>query len=261
MEAQRLFNLEGKIALVTGGSRGIGLYIAEGLGEMGAKLVITARNSDELAEGKKHLNSLGIEAHAITCDVSKAGNIAPLVDEVLDRYGTLDILFNNAGSNCIAPAEEYPDDGWDTVMGVHIKAPFRLSREIGRRIMIPKQSGRIINVGSTTAIQGNGTGTPGGGHFIGYHAAKGALHSFTRGLAVEWGHWNIKVNCLCPGFISTKRTAAFQASVGAQAKSLTPLGRFGGCDDIKGVAVFLASDASSFVTGQTIVVDGGLSIV
>jgi gluconate 5-dehydrogenase len=260
MKAGKLFTLEGKCALVTGGSRGIGLYIAEGLGEMGAKVVITARRAEELAEAKQHLTGLGIEVHTIVSDIAKPQNIAPLVDEVLDHLGTLDILVNNAGTNWIAPAEDYPDAGWSKVMELCIDAPFQLAREVGKRVMIPRKSGRIINIGSTAGIQGNGSGKPGGSHFIGYHAAKGALHSFTRGLAVEWGHWNINVNCLCPGFIVTKGATAFQESVKHEAIGQTPLGRFGACDDIKGVAVFLASDASAFITGQTIIVDGGLSV-
>ena len=213
MHASKLFNLEGRTALVTGGSKGIGLHIAEGLGEMGARVIITARKAVELAEAGKYLNSLGIDNHVIACDASKPENIPLLVDQVLAHFGGLDILVNNAGTNWIAPAEDYPDAGWRKVMDLNIDAPFLLCREIGRRIMIPRKAGRIINIGSTAAIQGNGAVTPGGSHFIGYHAAKGALHSFTRGLAVEWGHHNITVNCLCPGFIATKGAAAYQQAV------------------------------------------------
>ena len=182
------------------------------------------------------------------------------MDSVLDRFGTIDILVNNAGTNWIAPAEEYPDDGYAKVMAVCMDGPFRLTREVGKRVMLPNRSGVILNIGSTSAIQGNGTGKPGGAHFIGYHAAKGALHSFTRGLAVEWGSSNIRVNCLCPGFIETEKSAAFQESVRSETIALTPLGRYGRGDDIKGTAVFMVSEAARFLTGQTIVVDGGLSV-
>lgn len=261
MKSKDLFSLAGKTALITGGSKGIGLYIAEGLGEMGARVIITARKPNELEEAQRHLGALGIDCRTIACDASKQENIAPLVDQVLEHFGGLDILVNNAGTNWIAPAEEYPDAGWRKVMDLNIDAPFLLCREIGRRIMIPRQSGRIINIGSTAAIQGNGAVTPGGSHFIGYHAAKGALHSLTRGLAVEWGHHNITVNCLCPGFIATQGSAAYQETVTPAVLPLTPLRRVGGCDDMKGAAIFLASDAAAFMTGHTLVVDGGLSII
>ncbi|MGE0385409.1 MAG: SDR family oxidoreductase [Gammaproteobacteria bacterium] len=261
MQSKDLFNLQGRTALVTGGSKGIGLYIAEGLGEMGARVIITARKAADLEQAGAHLSALGIDNRVIACDASRQENIPVLVDRVLEHFGGLDILVNNAGTNWIAPAEDYPDAGWRKVMDLDIDAPFLLSREIGRRIMIPRRSGRIINIGSTAAIQGNGAVTPGGSHFIGYHAAKGALHSFTRGLAVEWGHHNITVNCLCPGFIATRGAAAYQATVLPGVLPLTPLRRAGGCDDIKGAAIFLASDAAAFMTGHTLVVDGGLSII
>lgn len=261
MKSNDLFSLAGKTALVTGGSKGIGLYIAEGLGEMGARIVITARKAAELEEASRHLSSLGIDNRTIVCDASRQENIPALVDQVLEHFGGLDILVNNAGTNWITPAEDYPDAGWRKVMDLNIDAPFLLCREIGKRIMIPRQSGRIINIGSTAAIQGNGAVTPGGSHFIGYHAAKGALHSFTRGLAVEWGRHNITVNCLCPGFISTPGATAYQDTVKAGVLPLTPLERFGSGNDMKGAAIFLASEAAAFVTGHTLVVDGGLSVI
>ena len=259
MKASKLFDLEGRVALVTGGSRGIGFGIAEGLAEMGAKVIITARKAQALERAAQRLVASGLDVQAVAADLGNPESIDPLVDEVLRRHGTLDILVNNAGTYWVAPAEEYPDAGWNKVMGLNIDAPFRLAREFGRRVMIPNERGRIINIGSGAGIDGNSVGKPGGGHFIGYHAAKGALVSFTRGLAVEWGRFNVNVNCLCPGFIETERTAEFQESVRPHAIAMTPAGRYGSTDDIKGVAIFLASDASAFMTGQVVVVDGGLS--
>jgi NAD(P)-dependent dehydrogenase (short-subunit alcohol dehydrogenase family) len=255
-----LFSLVGKTALVTGGSTGIGRAIAEALGEAGARLVITARKEPRLRETERMLKDAGIDVLGLVADISKRETIGPLVDAVINRFGGLDILVNNAGTNWMAPAENYPDAGYDKVMGVNIDGPFWLSREVGKRIMIPAEHGNIINIGSIAAIGGNGTGAPKGGHFIGYHAAKGALHSFTRGLAVEWGCFNIRVNTICPGYIATEGAGSFQASVRETVIPITPLGRFGNIGEVKGAAVFLASDAASFVTGHTLVIDGGISV-
>jgi len=254
-----LFRLDGKVALVTGGSRGIGQYIAEGLREMGARVVITARKAPELDSARRQLAGLGVDVCSIVNDISDSESITPLVSEILDRFGAIDILVNNAGTSWIAPAADYPDSGWQKVMAVCIDGPFRLCREVGRRVMIPNRSGKILNIGSTAGSQGNGSGRPGGGHFVGYHAAKGAMVSFTRALAVEWGALNINVNCLSPGFISTEAAAPFQEEVRDQTIPLTPLGRYGGGPDIKAVAAFLVSDAAAYITGQVLTVDGGLS--
>jgi len=259
MKASSLFDLQGQSAIVTGGSRGIGLAIAEGLGDMGARVLITARKQAELDAALARLRSRGIDAHAVAGDLGQPAAIAPLVDEALRLFGTIDILVNNAGTNLIAPAEDYPDAGWEKVMNVCIGAPFQLAREVGRRAMLPRRRGKIINIGSPAGSRGNGAGKPGGGHFIAYHAAKGALESFTRGLAVEWGDRNIHVNCICPGFIDTEAARPFQSSVRQHALDATPLGRFGTGDDIKGAAIFLASAASDFMTGQMMMIDGGLT--
>jgi NAD(P)-dependent dehydrogenase (short-subunit alcohol dehydrogenase family) len=255
-----LFRLDGKTALVTGGSTGIGRAIAQGLGEAGARLIIAARKEPQLRETEAMMKDVGIDVFGIVADVSKRDSIAPLVDAVIDRFGGLDILVNNAGTNWIAPAEDYPDAGYDKVMGVNIDGPFWLSREVGKRIMIPAGHGNIINIGSLAGIGGNGTGAPGGGHFIAYHASKGAIHSLTRGLAVEWGGHNIRVNTICPGYIATEGAGTFQASARETVIPITPLARFGELGEVKGAAVFLASDAASFVTGHTLVVDGGISL-
>jgi NAD(P)-dependent dehydrogenase (short-subunit alcohol dehydrogenase family) len=260
MKILDLFRLDGKTALVTGGSTGIGRAIAQGLGEAGARLIITARKEAQLRETETMLKDAGIDVLGVVADVSKRETITPLVDAVIDRFGGLDILFNNAGTNWMAPAEDYPDAGYDKVMGVNIDGPFWLSREVGKRIMIPAGHGNIVNIGSLAGIGGNGTGAPKGGNFIAYHASKGALHSFTRGLAVEWGCFNIRVNTICPGYIATEGAGPFQETVRATVLPITPLGRYGNMGEVKGAAVFLASDAASYVTGHTLVVDGGISI-
>lgn len=259
-KAPDLFSLKGKTALVTGGSMGIGRSIARGLGEAGARLIITARKEGLLREAEALLREEGLDVVGVVADIARADSIGPLVDTVIEQFGGLDILVNNAGTTWIAPAEEYPDIAYAKVMGVCIDGPFRLTREIGRRIMLPAGRGRIINVGSTAGIGGNGTGNAEGGHFIAYHAAKGALHSFTRGLAVEWGSRGVTVNTLCPGFIATEGARAFQEAVKDETLPRIPLARYAAMEELKGVAVFMASDASSYMTGHTLVIDGGISI-
>ncbi len=251
-----LFNLAGKVALVTGGSRGLGLQIAEGLGDMGCKVAITARKADELAEAKKHLSQRGIDVHTIVNDLSKLDAIPAMVDEVLKRYGAIDILVNNAGATWGAPAEEYPDEAWRKVMTLNIDAMFFLSREVARKGMIARRAGKIVNVASIAGLYG---GSP-DMHTIAYNTSKGAAVNFTRALASEWGGYNINVNAVCPGFFPTKMARGILERVGERVLADTPLKRMGGDEDLKGVVVFLASEAARHVTGQCIAVDGGFSI-
>ena len=251
-----LFDLSGKVALVTGGSRGLGLQVAEGLGEMGCKVAITARKTEELAEARSHLSKRGIDVLTIVNDLSKLDGIAAMVDEVVKRFGTIDILVNNAGATWGAPAEEYPDEAWRKVMTLNIDAMFWLSREVGRRCMIPRKSGKIVNVASIAGLYGG----PPDMHTIAYNTSKGAAVNFTRALASEWGTHNINVNAVCPGFFPTKMARGVLERVGDRVIAATPLKRLGGDTDLKGVVVFLASEASRHVTGQCIPVDGGVSV-
>jgi gluconate 5-dehydrogenase len=255
MSVKKLFDLTGKIALITGGSRGLGLQIAEALGEMGAKVAITARKGDELAEAKAHLEKLGVECLTISNDLSKLDQIPVMVDQVLAKFGTIDILVNNAGATWGAPAEDYPDEAWHKVMNLNVNAMFFLSREVGKRAMIPKKSGKIINISSIAGLAGN----PPGMTTIAYNTSKGADINFTRALAAEWGAHNININAICPGFFPTKMAAGLLEKIEKMVVTGTPLHRLGGEEDLKGVAVFLASEASRHVTGQYIAVDGGLS--
>jgi gluconate 5-dehydrogenase len=251
-----MFDLKGKVALVTGGSRGLGLQIAEGLGDMGCKVAITARKADELAEAKKHLSARGIDAHTIVNDLAKIDAIPAMVDEVLKRYGAIDILVNNAGATWGAPAEDYPDEAWRKVMTLNIDAMFFLSREVAKKSMIPRRAGKIVNVASIAGLYG---GSP-DMHTIAYNTSKGAAVNFTRALASEWGGYNINVNAVCPGFFPTKMARGILERVGQRVIDGTPLKRMGGDEDLKGVVVFLASEAARHVSGQCIAVDGGFSI-
>jgi gluconate 5-dehydrogenase len=255
MATRELFDLGGKVALVTGGSRGLGLQIAEGLGEMGCKVAITARKADELAEGAKHLTARGIEVLTVTNDLSKLDGIPALVETVVQRFGPIDILVNNAGATWGAPAEDYPDEAWRKVMTLNIDAMFHLSREVGKRCMIPRRSGKIVNVASIAGLRGG----PPDMHTIAYNTSKGAAVNFTRALASEWGGYDINVNAVCPGFFPTKMASGILEKIGERVVRGTPLKRLGGDEDLKGVVVFLASAAARHVTGQCIAVDGGVS--
>ncbi len=258
MSVKPLFDLAGKVALITGGSRGLGLQMAEGLAEFGARVAITARKNEELKQAAAHLETLDAGALTLTADLSKHDVIPGLVGEVLDRWGTIDILVNNAGCNWSAPAEDYPDEGWHKVMDLNIDAMFFLCREVGRRAMIPRRSGKIINLASIAGLAGNPPEIE--MYSIAYNTSKGAVVNFTRALAAEWGRHNINVNAIAPGFFPSKMTRATLDRIGAQLLRTTPLERLGGPEDLKGLTVFLASEASRHVTGQIITVDGGASI-
>jgi gluconate 5-dehydrogenase len=257
MSVKDLFKLDGRIALITGGSRGLGLQMAEALGEMGCKLAITARKADELAEAKAHLEQQGIEVLTVVNDLQQHEQIPGLVDQVLAHYGQIDILVNNAGATWGAPAEDYPDAAWHKVMNLNINAPFFLSREVGRRSMIPRQQGKIINIASVAGLKGTAAGV----HTIAYNTSKAAAINFTRTLAAEWGRYNINVNAICPGFFPSKMSAGLLEKVQDAVIARAPLHRIGGEEDLKGSVVFLASEASRHITGQYLAVDGGTCIV
>ena len=256
MSVKELFKIEGKVALITGGSRGLGLQIAEALGEMGCKLAIAARKEGELAETKKYLEGLGYPVVAIPSNLSNFEHIPQLVDAVIEHFRPINILVNNAGATWGAPAEDYPDDAWHKVMDLNINAMFFLSREVGRRCMIPAQSGKIINVASIAGLRGTGKGV----NTIAYNTSKAAAINFTRTLAAEWGKYNINVNAICPGFFSSKMADGLMEKLGDAVIARIPLERIGGEEDLKGLAVLLASQAGRHITGQAIAVDGGSSI-
>jgi gluconate 5-dehydrogenase len=257
MSVKELFDLSGQVALVTGASRGLGLQMAQALGEMGCKLVICARKEGELLQAKAALEGNGFEVLALPCDLSQTANIPPLVDAALARFGTIDILVNNAGATWGAPAQSYPDEAWRKVMTLNIDAPFYLSREVGARAMIPAGRGKIINLASVAGLRGN----PSGMQTIAYNTSKAALINFTRALAAEWGPHGINVNAICPGFFPSKMANTLIEKFADSLMDRTPLRRIGGDEDLKGIVVFLASDAARHITGQAIAVDGGSSII
>jgi NAD(P)-dependent dehydrogenase (short-subunit alcohol dehydrogenase family) len=259
MSVKDLLDLGGRIAVVTGGSRGIGLQMAEGLGEMGAKVAITARRQDELDEARAHLEGRGIECLTVAGDLADVAAIPRIVDAVLARWDRIDILVNNAGCNWAAPAEDYPDDGWRKVMSLNVDAQFFLSREVGRRAMIPRRSGKIVNIASIAGLYGNPPGWD--MRTMAYNTSKGALINMTRALAAEWGRYNINVNAICPGFFPSKMTKVTLDRIGESVLAMTPLDRLGGAEDLKGSVVFLASEASRHVTGQALAVDGGCTVI
>jgi gluconate 5-dehydrogenase len=255
MSVKNLFDLTGKVALITGGSRGLGLQMALALGGMGARVAITARKAHELAEAKSRLEAEGIEVLTVTNDVSDLAGIPALVDGVVARFGTIDILVNNAGTTWGAPAEDYPAEAWHKVINLNVNAMFFLSQYVGKHVMIPKRQGKIINISSVAGLAGN----PPGMQTIAYNTSKGADINFTRALAAEWGRYNINVNAICPGFFPSKMSAGLLGQIEKMVIAMTPLQRIGGEEDLMGVVVFLASEASRHVTGQYLAVDGGMS--
>jgi gluconate 5-dehydrogenase len=257
MRVKELFRLEGKVALVTGGSRGLGLQMAEALGDMGARVAITARKQGELEEAAAHLRRLGIEVLPVPTDLSRHETIEALVDEVVGKLGPVDVLVNNAGATWGAPAEDHPADAWHKVMNLNVHATFFLTQQVGRRCMIPRRAGKIVNVASVAGLAGN----PPEMTTIAYNTSKGALVNFTRALAAEWGKYGINVNAICPGFFPSKMSRALLDRIAPAVIAGTPLQRLGGDDDLKGAVVFLASEASRHVTGQYLAVDGGASCV
>jgi len=256
MNVKDLFDLSGKTALITGGSRGLGLQIAEALGEVGAKVAITARKQGELDEAQARLAKQGIETLTIAGDLSKFDTIPGMVDKAIARYGTIDILVNNAGTTWGAPAEEHPPEAWHKVMNLNVNAMFFLTQEVGRRCMIPRRKGKIINMASVAGLRAHGSGMT----TIAYSTSKAAVLHFTRSLAAEWGKYEINVNALCPGFFPSKMSRGLLESIGDAVIAGTPLGRLGSDEDLKGIAVFFASEASRHVTGQYVAVDGGASL-
>jgi gluconate 5-dehydrogenase len=258
MSVKKLFDLTGRAAIITGGSRGLGLQIAEALGEMGARLALTARKKDELDRAVGHLANKGIEAHAFVCDIGKRDGIPGVFDQMLAKLGRLDILVNNAGAVWVAPAEDHPLEAWDKLIGLNLVGGFVMAQQAARKAMIPAKWGRIINVASTAGLSAS---DPAVVRTISYNATKHGVVGMTRQLAAEWGEHGITVNAICPGFFPSKMTQVMLDAAGALVLKGTPTGRLGGPDDLKGLAVLLASEASRHITGQAIAVDGGAIIL
>jgi NAD(P)-dependent dehydrogenase (short-subunit alcohol dehydrogenase family) len=256
MAVRELFELKGRVALITGGSRGLGLQIAQALGEMGARIAISARKPAELDEAKSQLAKYGIDALTVVNDLAKAEQVPALVEKVVAHYGAINILVNNAGTTWGAPAEQYPIEAWNKVMTLNASSVFALSQAVANRCFIAQRSGNIIVVASVAALRIST-------HMqaAAYYASKAAALHLTRALAAEWGPHGIRVNAICPGFFPSKMSSGLLQTIEASVIERTPLGRLGGDTDLMGAAVYLASDASRHVTGQYIAVDGGASAV
>jgi NAD(P)-dependent dehydrogenase (short-subunit alcohol dehydrogenase family) len=255
--AQQLFNLEGKTALVTGGSRGLGLQMAHALGEAGARIMLSSRKAADLEEAVADLQAVGIDARWIAADCSREEDIRKLADQTLERMGNVDILVNNAGAAWGAPAEDHPVEGWDKVMNLNVRGYFILSQQVAKRSMIPRQQGRIINIASIAGLGGN----PPEMTTLAYNTSKGAVITFTQALACEWGKYKINVNAICPGFFPSKMTRDTLDRMGDQLAARAPLRRLGDDEDLKGTTLLFASDAGKHITGQWLAVDGGVSVV
>jgi len=255
MGVKELFDLSGRTALVTGGSRGLGLQIAEALVEMVAKVAITARKKDELDAALSRLRASG---KAFVSDIGRREGIAPLVDDVVKQCGRIDILVNNAGATWGAPAEDHPLDAWDKLVSVNLSGLFALSQRVAKQCMIPAKWGRIVNVASIAGLLGQ---DPRFAPTAAYTATKHGVVGLTRQLAAEWGRHGITVNAICPGFFPSKMTRATLATAGELVKEWTPTRRLGNDEDLKGLAVLLASEASRHINGQAIAVDGGASVI
>lgn len=257
-QLKSLFSLQGKTALITGGSRGLGFQVSEALGEFGAKVIITARKQGELDEAVATLAERGIDAEAIAADVSDVDEPERIAAQIEAEGGRVDILVNNAGTSWGSKTEEMPIKGWDKVIAINLTAPFLLSQQIARRFMLPAGWGRIINVASVEGMLGHHPDMIG---TIAYNASKGGVINFTRALAAEWAARGITVNAIAPGYFPSKLTDYTLDKHGDHLVRSTPSGRLGNDDDLKGAALLFASDAGAHINGQVLAVDGGASII
>ena len=238
--------------MITGGSVGLGRQMAQGLAEMGANLVLCARKKERCERAAEELQALGVTTLALACDVTNPASIQEVVDAVVSQFGRIDILINSAGISWGAPAEEMRLEHWSKVIETNLTGTFLCSQAVGK-VMIGQKRGKIINIASVAGMAGSPTEL----QAIGYSASKGGVIAFTRDLARKWAAHNIHVNAIAPGWFPTHMSGAVIERNKENLLKGIPLGRFGSEDDLKGAAVFLASNASDFVTGQVLVVDGG----
>jgi gluconate 5-dehydrogenase len=252
VNVKKLFDLSGRVALVTGGSIGLGRQMAEGLAEMGASLVLCARKKERCEQATEELKQHGVKTLALGCDVKNPDQVHEVVRETMAQFGRIDILINNAGTSWGAPVEEMRLEHWNKVIETNLTGTFLFSQAAGK-LMVAQRRGKIINVASVAGIRG----APPEFQAIGYHASKGGVIAFTKDLACKWGVHNIQVNAIAPGWFPTHMSQVVIEKNRETFLKKIPLGRFGSDYDLKGAAVFLASDASDFVTGHVLVVDGG----
>jgi NAD(P)-dependent dehydrogenase (short-subunit alcohol dehydrogenase family) len=250
-----LFDLTGRAAIVTGGSRGLGLEMATGLAEAGASLMLCARRDHWLTPAIADLRARGFAVEGMQCDVSRPDAVQAVVDKTVHAYGRLDILVNNAGVTWAAPPADMPFEKWQQVIAVNLTGSFLFSQAAGRE-MLKAGYGRIINVASIAGMMASVNGP----HYAAYAASKAGLMGLTRELAASWGRQGIRVNAIAPGYFHSRLADGAIAMVEPELKASSPMGRVGAEDELKGVVVFLAADASNYMTGQVVVVDGGWSI-
>jgi gluconate 5-dehydrogenase len=251
----QLFDLTGRVAIVTGGSRGLGLEMAEGLAEAGAVLMICARREQWLTPALSQLRERGFTVDGAVCDIAQPEQVQSVVDRTLAKHGRIDILINNAGVTWGASPEAMPIEKWQMVLDINLTGTFLFSQAVGR-VMLTQQHGRIINVASVAGLHASVNGP----HYVGYAASKAGVMGLTRELAASWGREGIRVNAIAPGFFHSRLADPAIALAEPAIKATSPIARVGAAGELKGVAVFLASDASNYITGQVIVVDGGRTI-
>lgn len=253
MDVFDLFRLKDKVAVITGGGRGLGQQIAEAYVEAGAKVVLCSRRVENCKQVKEQLEAKGGEALALQLDVTNPDSVADVVQKALDHFGKIDILVNNSGASWGAPALEMPYEAWQKVVQTNLTGSFLMSQAAGR-FMKEHGGGKILNIASVAGLRGS---EPEGLDAVGYSASKGGIIALTRDLAVKWARHNIYVNAIAPGFFLTKMTKDVLAYGGDRIVKSTPLHRIGGERDLQGAALYFASAASDYVTGQVLAVDGG----
>ena len=255
MHVKELFDLTGKVAIVTGGGRGLGQQIAIAFAEAGAHVVVCSRNIEVCQEVSGNLEKLGVRSLALACDVSDQESVKSVVKQTMVTFGRIDILVNNSGASWGMSVEEMPLQAWEKVMKVNVTGTFLMSQEVGK-VMLEQGAGKIINIASVAGLKGSSTEEL---NAIGYSTSKGAVITFTKDLAVKWGSRGIRVNAIAPGFFPTKMSKGVLEMNGKKILNGMPLGKFGSEDDLKGAAVFLAAPASDYITGVILAVDGGMS--
>ena len=254
MNTLDLFRLDGKTAIVTGGGRGLGRYMAEALSDAGANVVLCSRKAEPLLEVRDEIEARGGKALALSCDVTKQEDVESVVSAAQEAFGSIDILVNNSGATWGAPPTDMPLEKFDQVIAVNVRGTFLMSQAVGRRMIERESGGAMINISSVAGIVG---GKPDYMQTVGYNSSKGAIISMTRDLATSWAEHGITVNAIAPGWFPTRMSGGLIEEFEERMLEDIPLGRFGNPEDLKGVAVFLASPAAAYITGQTIVVDGG----